>query len=108
MKQLFVALSLMMTTAMTSSATTDRSPITDSIERHMRFEPGTLPIAYAEKGLVRVSFKVDAAGHITILETNYSNEQLNRLVVDKLTALRLEGERDTNSVHYVRFTFEKL
>ncbi len=62
-----------------------------------------------EDGVVFVNFTYDEDGYIKIRSTNYSDEQLNKYIVDKLENIRLRnGIVTIGKEYHLKFHFELL
>lgn len=63
----------------------------------------------AQQGIVMVSFTYDEDGYINILSTNYSDENLNKYIIDKLEKIRLgNGIVTPGNEYLLKFHFELL
>lgn len=78
-----------------------------ALKEKIRFSETSLPIEKNSVHFVRVSFKVDENGHITILEANYSNNEVKELLFQKLSQIKLSDVSFKEDIYYYEFTFRK-
>ncbi|KJS06398.1 MAG: hypothetical protein VR77_05195 [Flavobacteriales bacterium BRH_c54] len=77
-------------------------------EKELRFEANQFLIEKNQTEFVKISFKIDEAGKVKILEANYSNEKLMKETYKQLSILRFENQQNNDDIYYYNFTFKKL
>ncbi|MBL1231212.1 MAG: hypothetical protein COA31_000680 [Flavobacteriales bacterium] len=77
-------------------------------EKELKFEANQFLIEKNQTEFVKISFKIDEAGKVKILEANYSNEKLMKETYKQLSILRFENQQNNDDVYYYNFTFKKL
>jgi hypothetical protein len=60
------------------------------------------------RALVRLSLEIDEAGNVHVLESDYSNEQVNNLLISKLTNLELDESSNNAGIYCLEFRFKKV
>lgn len=60
------------------------------------------------RALVRLSLEIDEVGNLHILESDYSNEKINNLLIMKLTNLKLDDSLNKSGIHCMEFRFNKV
>lgn len=61
-----------------------------------------------DRALVRLSLEIDEVGNLHILESDYSNEKINNLLIMKLTNLKLDDSLNKSGIHCMEFRFNKV
>lgn len=78
------------------------------LDEAIRFENNSLPIEKNQTAFVKVSFKINEAGKLEILEANYSDESIKEQLMQKLSEISIDADADTDKVYYYNFTFKKM
>jgi hypothetical protein len=108
MKTVIVAAAILGSSMFNGSTNYGSININEKLEDIVIFEKGTLPIEKNSTEFVKISFKINKAGAIEILEMNYSDELVKTQLVEKLSKMRVEEAHDINEVYNYNFTFKKL
>lgn len=77
-------------------------------EKELKFEANQFLIKKNQTEFVKISFKIDEAGKVKILEANYSNEKLMKETYKQLSALHFDNQQNSDDIYYYNFTFKKL
>ena len=80
--------------------------LNDQIKETVKLE--SLHINKNTTEFVRVSFKINADGHVEILEMNYSNEAIKNQLIQQLKKMTIYGSIDIQEVYNYKFSFIKL
>lgn len=91
----------------TSSFASSTGELKTALKEKVNFSETSLPIEKNSVHFVRVSFKVDQNGHIHILDANYSNNEIKKLLFQKLSQISLDDVSFKDDVYYYEFTFRK-
>ena len=91
------------------SAFASKKPeVSKAIERAVRYEPGTLPIAKDHSEFVKMSLTIDKNDGITVIEVNASNEEIKSHVLEKVAELKFEDMEAMEDTLYYNIVFKKL
>lgn len=80
------------------------SKITREVMRAVSY-PNQLKAVH-DTEIVLVSFRAEACGMLTVVESNASNKDFEAYVVKRLSTLRLAS--GDGALHHVRFTFKSM
>ncbi|MBL4593705.1 MAG: hypothetical protein JKX68_07830 [Flavobacteriales bacterium] len=78
----------------------------EQINETVKFK--SLNIEKNKTEFVRISFKINEEGQVTILEMNYSNEKVKNQLIKQLKGMKIYGIIDINEVYSYKFSFIKL
>ena len=106
MNTLIITAALAVSTLFHAETSTVEADVKQKIEQSFESLKLNLPLEINQKGIVRVSLKVDENGKLQIVEANYSHEELKDLLVEKLSLISFDKEL-TNEVFFYEFNFEK-
>ena len=107
MNTLIITAALAVSTLFHVDASTVRTHVKQQIESSLSAHKLNLPLEVNQKGLVRVSLKVDQNGKLQIIEANYSHEELKELLINELALISLDKSA-TDEVFFYEFHFEKV
>lgn len=85
-----------------STSVARNNAIVKEVTRHISY-PAIKAVNPTE--FVLVSFRTEACGMITVLESNASNREFEAFVVNKLNGMKITNP--DNAVHNVRFAFKQ-
>ena len=71
-------------------------------------EKEKLPKEMNPTEMVLFSFKVDSLGKINVIDVNYSNENIKKILLSKLEKAVLKNEFISTKIHYYKVLFKKL
>jgi len=108
MKTVIVAAAIFGSSMFNSSNTYGTINMNEKLNEVITFENGDLSLEKSKADFVKVSFKINEAGEVDILDMNYSDELVKTKLVDKLTKLKVKEEHDVEEVYNYNFTFKKL
>ena len=108
LKSLFLALTILGSSLMTSSYARGGKEINDKLEETVKFANGALPLEKSRTEFVKVSFRIDEEGKLDILDLNYSNEKIKNQLLSKLSQITIEDSQNLKEVFNYNFTFKKL
>lgn len=87
-----------------TKTTANSNHITREVMRAVSY-PNQLK-AIHEQEIVLVSFRAEACGMLTVVESNASNKDFERYAVKRLSTLRITS--GDGALHHVRFTFKSM
>jgi hypothetical protein len=108
MKKLVITVVLIGASLFNKSYAGEKINIHDKLEEVVKFKKGTLPLEKNKDEFVKVSFKINEAGKVEILEMNYSDESIKTQLIKKLSKMKVEENHDSEEIYYFNFTFKKF
>ena len=84
-----------------------RDEIKAKINKKIVFERGTLPLNVNETEFVRVRLKVDSMGMLQVIQTNYSDETIKDMLVNKLEDIEIGECHSSEETFNYSFSFTK-
>jgi hypothetical protein len=87
-----------------TKVTAKSSSVTREVMRAVSY-PNQLK-AVNEQEIVLVSFRAEACGMLTVVESNASNKEFEAYVLKRLSTLRITS--GDGALHHVRFTFKSM
>lgn len=108
MKTLVVVIAILGSSLFNSSYAGGNIDMKEELKTVVKFEQNALPIEKNQTEFVKVSFKINEAGKVEILEMNYSDEIIKSQLMEKLSEMELEVGDNSEEVYNFNFTFKKL
>ena len=82
--------------------------INKKLDETVKFEDGTLSLEKNKTDFVRISFKINKEGKFEVLALNYSNEEIKKQLISKLSEITFEGTYNSNEIYNYNFSFKKV
>lgn len=108
MKKVLMAVSVFCLVMINNSYATGSINMKKQLDEAVKFENNTLLIKSNETAFVKVSFKVNELGKIEVLESNYSNENIKKQLMEKLNEITVKTQHDVDELYYYNFIFKKM
>lgn len=108
MKTVIVAAAILGSSMFNGSTNYGTINMNEKLNEIITFEEGDLSLEKSRPDFVKISFKINEAGAVEILDMNYSDELVKTKLVDKLSKMKVEEAHDINEVYNYNFTFKKL
>lgn len=108
MKTLVVVIAILGSSLLNGSYAGGNIDMKEELKTVVKFEQNILPIEKNKTEFVKVSFKINEAGKVEILEMNYSDETIKSQLMEKLLEMELEAEHNSEEIYNYNFTFKKL
>jgi hypothetical protein len=108
MKTLVAAIVILGSSLFNSASANGNLNIDENLKEVVKFENNKLPIEKNKTEFVKVSFKINKAGQLEILEMNYSDEAIKSQLIEKLSEIKIEQDHNSEEVYNYNFTFKKM
>ena len=109
MKTLILTAAVMMSSyTMVNAHETKQPNLKKQIENTIVYDDLFDLMGSEDRALVRLSLEIDEVGNVHVLESDFSNEQINDLLIRKLANMRLDEGLDKSGIHYIEFRLNKV
>tara|TARA_B100000809_G_scaffold162175_1_gene159473 strand:+ start:2255 stop:2581 length:327 start_codon:yes stop_codon:yes gene_type:complete len=108
MRKLVVAVAILGSSLFNNTFAKGDFSIGDKLEEVVKFNKNELALSNNKTEFVKVSFKINEAGEIEVLEMNYSNEEIKKQLLEKLSKIKVNEGYDSEEVYNYNFIFKKL
>ena len=107
MKTLVIAVAILGSSLFNSTHAKGNLTIKEQIKKVVKFDNDQLAVEKNKTEFVKVSFKINESGKVQIIAANYSDENVKKLLIQKLNALTISEQHDVEKIYYYNFTFKK-
>ncbi len=107
LKLMIMLLTIVFSSLINNVYASGENNLNEQIEETVKFRNGELSLLKDKTDFVKVSFKINEAGQLDILQMNYSNEVIKNQLVEHLKEIKISGSVDLNEVHNYNFSFIK-
>ena len=108
MKTLAIAVAILVSTLVNESSARGTINMNKELKKVVKFDKNKWPIKKNETAFVKVSFKINEAGKIEILEMNYSHEKMKSQLTQKLLKMEIKQHYNCDKIYNYNFTFKKI
>ena len=108
MKTLAVIIVMIGSSLINNSYAEGNFNIKDKLAETVKFKNNELVDTKNKTEFVKVSFKINDAGKVEVLEMNYSDEGIKSQLIKKLSEMEVEEDHNSEKVYNYNFTFKKL
>jgi hypothetical protein len=105
MKTVLVTIAIIFSSLINNTYANGGNNLNNQIREKVKLE--SLHIEKNKTEFVRVSFTINEEGQVTILEMNYSNEEIKNQLIKQLKGMVVLGSIDIHKVHNYNFSFIK-